>query len=356
MARGGRSARRGRREGLGRRVGAVALRVDERRALAGRCDRRNGDGAVRAGELPGGLPGREVHPVHGRGSDGDGEVALQDRRRDAEAPREARIEAPRLAVRRSHAVGHRARVIGAALELGPRGRRLRPRRSRRQRGQKHHRSGAEAHARGAAAHGCERLGAQDGPCYPPRLRVAGGRYAAGASGASRIIPPTDIGDRYAMGSTYCPFSRTPTCRCGGSPEGGCPVPDSAIVCPRATDVVLAHPQRRHPRVRAHEPAAVVDRHEELTAHLPRERDGAGLGREDRRADRRRDVDAAMAGAVGIVGRVEPADHRTGDGPHPGPRCDGRRRVQRCDGGQHDGGEQRSTDHGGDATRQGAHAL
>ena len=313
------------------------------------------DGTVRAGELPGGLPGREVNPVHGRGSDGDGEVALEDRRRHAEAPREARIEAPRLAVRRGRAVGHRARVVGATLELGPRGRRLRPRRSRRQRGQEDHRGGAEAHAGGAAAHGCERLGAQDGPCYPPRLRVAGGGYAAAGNGASRISPPTDNGDRYASGIDVLPVQTHADVQVRRRPQDGCPVPDSAIVWPSSDHVVLVHLQRRHPRVRAHEPTSVVDRDEELAADHTRERDGAGLGREDRRADRRRDVDAAMAGAVGIVGRIEPADHRTGDGPHPGPRCDGRRRMQRGCGGQHDDGEERSTDHGGDVTREDAHA-
>jgi hypothetical protein len=72
---------------------------------------------------------------------------------------------------------------------------------------------------------------------------------------------------------------------------------------------------------------VVDRQEEAAADLARERDDAGVGSDDDRDEVDRDVDAAVTGPVGIVGRIEPADDRPDDGPRPGHRRvrSGRRR-------------------------------
>ena len=61
---------------------------------------------------------------------------------------------------------------------------------------------------------------------------------------------------------------------------------------------------------------MVDRHEEVSAHVPREADDARGGRSDEGADGRGDIDAAMPGAVRSVGRIEPTDDRTDDRPRP----------------------------------------
>ena len=92
---------------------------------------------------------------------------------------------------------------------------------------------------------------------------------------------------------------------------------------------------------------MVDRHEELPAHLPRERDGAGRGCEDRRADGRRDVDAAMAGRRRVGRWFEPAmtgpvtGHTQVPAATPSPAWSATTEDNTM------GTSQLSTDHGGD---------
>jgi hypothetical protein len=64
---------------------------------------------------------------------------------------------------------------------------------------------------------------------------------------------------------------------------------------------------------------MIDREEQAAADIPRERHDAVVGRHDHRANRCGDVDAAVTGAVRIIGRVEAAHDRTGDRPRPGNR-------------------------------------
>jgi hypothetical protein len=59
---------------------------------------------------------------------------------------------------------------------------------------------------------------------------------------------------------------------------------------------------------------MVDREEELAPDRTGERHDAVLRREDRRADRRGDIDAAVTRAVRGVRRIEPSDDRARDRP------------------------------------------
>jgi len=93
-------------------------------------------------------------------------------------------------------------------------------------------------------------------------------------------------------------------------------------------VVLADEHARKPGTRARDAAAVIDREEQASPHLAGERHDAGVRGNDQRADGRRDVDATVTRAVGVVGRIEPTDDRTGDRPHPRSRGVGGRRGPR----------------------------
>ena len=73
---------------------------------------------------------------------------------------------------------------------------------------------------------------------------------------------------------------------------------------------------------------MIDREEQASPHLAGERHDAGVRGDDQRADGRRDVDATVPRAVGVVGWIEPTDDRTGDGPHPQGRGVGGRRGPR----------------------------
>lgn len=64
---------------------------------------------------------------------------------------------------------------------------------------------------------------------------------------------------------------------------------------------------------------MIDREEQAAADLAGERHDAVVRRHDHRADRRGDVDAAVTGAVRIIGRVEAAYDRAGGRPRPGNR-------------------------------------
>jgi len=111
---------------------------------------------------------------------------------------------------------------------------------------------------------------------------------------------------------------------GVSPSGGRdPLPAHDVV-------VLVDEHAGEPRARARDAAAVIDRKEEPAAHLAGEGHDPIVGRDDNRADLGGDVYPAVAGPVGIVGWIEPADDGAGDGPLPrdaaSVRTDGHHRT------------------------------
>lgn len=102
-------------------------------------------------------------------------------------------------------------------------------------------------------------------------------------------------------------------------------------------IVLSNEDGCEPRTRARDAPAVIDREEEASADLAGERHDAAFGCEHDGADLHSDVDAAVAAAVGRIGRVVAAHDGTGHGPAPRDRGIGTRR----DDDQHDDGKQRT---------------
>ena len=112
-------------------------------------------------------------------------------------------------------------------------------------------------------------------------------------------------------------------------------------------IALADEDRGEPRARARYAAAVIDREEQPTADLARERDDAGIGSQHHGADRSGDVDASVTAAVRRVRRVVAAHDRAGHWPRP--RNGGGRGVAERQDERHRGdGTERCASHGCDA--------
>ncbi|GAA1093262.1 hypothetical protein GCM10009663_41160 [Kitasatospora arboriphila] len=89
-------------------------------------------------------------------------------------------------------------------------------------------------------------------------------------------------------------------------------PDGSARGDRALDRQVGRPQRGIPG------SGVGDRHHRSSGHRSGEGDDAGSGGPDRRADRRRHVDAPVPGRPEGSRRLEPAEQRTWPAHRPGP--------------------------------------